>query len=152
LNVRLKPSDDLVFKNIFLKLSNKDLLVALLNEILNEYNEPIEDIELITAEIIPDQFRFIFDDLENSNANEKKDETETDKKKEKKKEKISGKKGYMDGLIRNLTKEKTKSKDNMILKAKTKSNVINIKIQILDENNMFKNSLFLQFFNYKAFP
>ncbi|OUM69001.1 hypothetical protein PIROE2DRAFT_3240 [Piromyces sp. E2] len=64
------------------------------------------------------------------------------KKKEKEKEKISGKKGYMDGLIRNLTKEKTKSKDNIILKAKTKSNVINIEIQVLDKGNMFKRSLF----------
>jgi len=54
----------------------------------------------------------------------------------------------MDGLIRNMTKDNGENKygesDNnkMLLQAKTKSNVINIEIQVLCKGDMFKRSLF----------
>ncbi len=53
-----------VFKKIFLTTKSKKILINLLNEILCEYNETIVDIELINAEVMPKQLRFIVDDLE----------------------------------------------------------------------------------------
>jgi len=64
LEVRIRPANDLVFKNVFLTTTNKKILINLLNEILSEYNESIEDIELINAEVMPEQLRFIVDYLE----------------------------------------------------------------------------------------
>ncbi len=56
----------------------------------------------------------------------------------------------MNGLIRNLTKDKEENKneedsDNnkMILQEKPKSNVIKIETQVLCEGNMLKRSFFL---------
>ena len=160
LEVRIHPTNDLVFKNIFLTITNKKILINLLNEILSEYSESIEDIELINAEVIPEQLRLIVDDLEKSKLeikdNENNDETTSntnDKLKnknnnKKENEKIYGKRGYMDGLIKNMTKDngeneyKEDSDNKMLLRAKTKSNVINIEIQVLCKGDMFKRSLF----------
>ena len=161
LEVRIRPANDLVFKNVFLTTTNKKILINLLNEILSEYNESIEDIELINAEVIPEQLRFIVDYLETNKLeikdNEKNGETASDSndklknknnnKKENKKN--YGKRGYMEGLIRNMTIDNGENEykediDNnkMLLRAKTKSNVINIEIQVLCKGDMFRRSLY----------
>ena len=125
LKVMIRPSNDLVFKLIFFffflkKKTNKNILISLLNEILSEYNEPIEDVELISVEVISEQLRLIVEDLKNNESvnklNKIKNEMESnikDKSKEKNNnekasEKIKNRKEYIDGLIKNLTEDRGK--------------------------------------------
>lgn len=177
--IRIKPLNDLVFKNVFFNNTNKNFLICLLNEILDKYNEPIEDIELVNVDLIPEQLRFflfnseenkfdeknnkknaeieteienfIDDNLKNetkvinkSNKNIENNKNKKDNKKENEIEKIKGKKGYMDILIKYLIKNKINDTNNkkFLLQAKTKSDIINIEVQLVNKGNIFKKSIF----------
>ena len=54
INTKIKPTDDFIFKRLFGTEENKDLLIAFLNALFDEFNSlpRIEDIELQNSELI----------------------------------------------------------------------------------------------------